>query len=742
MSNRSVLGVLCGLLWALSCVAGLASSERWKAIDGKTQKPLHSATVYVRCLAPDCAGSIKSVKTDKNGEFSVPFALPVAVEIRFIGYAILRDTLRANSPRALSLIPTAVQMETVVATGQYSPTSTDKSVHTVKIIDRERIEAQGAVTLRDVLQTQLNVRIEQDRVLGAGMSVQGVQGRGVKILIDGVPVVGRLNGNIDVSQINLNAIERIEIVEGPLAVMYGTDAIGGVVNLITRTPEATTVNGSVRAYAESVGQYNADGKVGMSFDGNDFLLSGGRNLFDGFNSTPRQRAFEWNPKEQYFGELQYKRAFGDLSLRYSGRVFNELILNRGEPRLPYGETAFDDHYRTLRLTNSLFVEGKVSDERSVSLTAAHSWFRRRKNSFIRDLVTLTDRPTADPADQDTTAFTSWMVRGLYSFSNPDKLINYQVGLDANLDGTDTRRIPGDGKTMNDVAAFGSLVLNLTPDLTVQPGIRYAYNDRYAAPVIPSVNVRAKISNEFAVRASWAKGFRAPSLQELYFLFVDINHNIRGNTDLRAETSDNLTLAGQVTITHPSGFLRIEPTLFYNDINNLISLAQVEGALYSYVNIDRFRTQGASLNISCVTDFLNASVGASYTGRSNTLAGSAEVPEFSYTPELQLSATWNIPGADLRFATFAKYTGVLPGFMVGDDNSVRQVEMASYTILDASLAHPFLDNTLLVSLGVKNVANTQNVQNSLVGGGVHSAAAATVPVSWGRTLFMSVEWNLR
>ena len=66
------------------------------------------------------------------------------------------------------------------------------------------------------------------------MSVQGLSGENVKILIDGVPVVGRLNGNVDLSQINLTNIERVEIVEGPLSVNYGTNALAGTINLITK----------------------------------------------------------------------------------------------------------------------------------------------------------------------------------------------------------------------------------------------------------------------------------------------------------------------------------------------------------------------------------------------------------------------------------------------------------------------------------------------------------------------------
>jgi outer membrane receptor for ferrienterochelin and colicins len=71
-------------------------------------------------------------------------------------------------------------------------------------------------------------------VYGSSVSINGISGEGVKILVNGVPMVGRIDGKIDISQINLTNVERIEIVKGPQSVIYGTDALGGVINIITK----------------------------------------------------------------------------------------------------------------------------------------------------------------------------------------------------------------------------------------------------------------------------------------------------------------------------------------------------------------------------------------------------------------------------------------------------------------------------------------------------------------------------
>ena len=99
-------------------------------------------------------------------------------------------------------------LDELIVTGQYEETSLNKSVYKVKIIDSKRIQSQGAFNLQQVLSNELNVRIIQDPMLGSSIKLQGVGGNNIKILIDGVPVTGRESGNIDLTQIDMNNVER------------------------------------------------------------------------------------------------------------------------------------------------------------------------------------------------------------------------------------------------------------------------------------------------------------------------------------------------------------------------------------------------------------------------------------------------------------------------------------------------------------------------------------------------------
>lgn len=127
----------------------------------------------------------------------------------------------------------------------------------------------------------MNVRLSQDGALGTGMSLQGLSGENVKILIDGVPVIGRLNGVIDLTQVNLQQAKQVEVIEGPMSVIYGSNALAGVINIIPKDNTGNRSSANASAYTESVGVYNFEGGIGI--DGySRFFIPGRPKLFDGF----------------------------------------------------------------------------------------------------------------------------------------------------------------------------------------------------------------------------------------------------------------------------------------------------------------------------------------------------------------------------------------------------------------------------------------------------------------------------
>ena len=149
-------------------------------------------------------------------------------------------------------------VEEVVVTAQFSPKKLDQSIYKVKVIDNSIVEKKGATNLSELISNELNFSPVRDAALGSSVRIQGLGGEHVKILVDGVPMVGRQNGILDLSQINVSSIDHIEIVEGPMSVVYGSNAMAGVINIITKENHRQSLTAGVEGYYETVGVYDFD----------------------------------------------------------------------------------------------------------------------------------------------------------------------------------------------------------------------------------------------------------------------------------------------------------------------------------------------------------------------------------------------------------------------------------------------------------------------------------------------------
>ncbi|MEO0340166.1 MAG: TonB-dependent receptor plug domain-containing protein, partial [Bacteroidota bacterium] len=386
-----------------------------------------------------------------------------------------------------------LDIDDVVVTAQYAPTSSKNALQSIRTIDRATILQRGANNLEQLLNQDPNIRINQDLILGSGLSLLGVGGENIKIMIDGVPVVGRLDGNIDLSQINLNNIQRVEIIEGPVSVIYGTDAIGGVINLITKKSQLLPFELTLSQQLETRAENSSSVDVGFR-PSDRFLvrLNGGRDWFDGY-SPDTLRSVLWNPKEQWFfdGLLRYDSESGH-SLKYQYAYFDEEVQNLGNVRRPqFKPYAFDDVYSTLRTNHALTHDGQIGQNYYIQTTLGANTFDRIVEStrldFEEDLTTN--------LGIDTTNFTTYILRSALSSRFRNKKINFQIGTDLRYETGSGGRIfdPESDNTsesyIEDYALFGSLRLQPRRDLVLEGGLRASYNTRFDVPLIPSFHFK-------------------------------------------------------------------------------------------------------------------------------------------------------------------------------------------------------------------------------------------------------------
>lgn len=680
----------------------------------------------------------------------------VALRIDFLGYRTLRDTLHSLAPRSYGLEHSQrFDLEDVVVTGQYRPTTADRAVQRMHVIGAEQIQRMAAQNLADVLGQELNMRLTQDNVLGTSLSMRGLGGENVKILVDGVPVIGRQDGNLDLAQLDLSGIERVEVLEGPLSVNYGTNALAGTINLITRKNTGNAASLKAIAYTELMGRLNLSVAAGQRFGKSDVLLTLGRNFFGGWgpdqggaydfarHRADRTRYQPWKPREQYFGRLNYRYALNSRwDLNYKGEAMQDRITDRGMPRAPYMESAFDAEFLTQRVDNALFAKGDLGKGRTFNALVAHDRYERTRSSWLRDLTNLETVPV--PGEADDSRFTLTNIRATWSSANDSVKLGYELGTDLNLETAAGERIAdGSDQQIGDYAVFASAQWRPLQRLIIRPGVRYAYNTQYDAPLVPSLDARLQIDTAFTLRASYARGFRSPSLKELYLNFVDVNHDIHGNPDLKAESSNNYSLSLSYRKALERGVLRGEIAGFHDRVHDLITLAQVGGTLYSYINVGEYRTLGGSLGLGWESGHWSLGTGAAVTGRYDTLGLANGGTAYEFAPEVNLNATRSWRKQGWSITAFAKYQGRQRNYVYLADGSLGRGHIASYVMADASVAKQLCRERLTVSLGCKNIGNITDLNATLGNGGAHSdASVGSVPLATGRTFFLRLALDLR
>jgi outer membrane receptor for ferrienterochelin and colicins len=715
-----------------------------------------SVVPYAQIALQDFSGkNTKYVQSDEQGVLVIPNTFyssfpQLIVKVNTDGFHQEIDTISKGSSHRVRLATNTKDIDEVVVTGQLGSGSISNSTNKVKVIDRATIEAKGAVNLRDLLQNELNIRVNQDQVLGSGMSMLGIGGEGVKILIDGVPIIGRQNGNIDLSQLNLSNVERVEIVEGPLSTNYGSNAMAGTINLITKKPKNKGYDINMGAFYETVGNYNLNLGVTSRVKNHSISAYGARNFFDGWTPGDKWMEFpkkeladsgrfqQWKMKEQYLGGLKYSYKFKKIELIPSLDLFREKIVNRGYPRAPYQISAFDDEYVTNRQNAGLEVIGWLKTNLKLDVQLNYSNYKRIKNSYLTDLTTL-DRKLLATSEQDTSRFVLYFNRVTLTRNNTNKKFNYEVGYDINYEEGFGNRIENKRKEIGDYAVFGTFNWAPWTWLNLKPGLRFTYNTLYKEAFMPALNVKLG-KKKHILRGSIASGFRSPSIKELYMEFVDINHNIHGNSALKPEIANHVQAWYNFNWNPKKFSFGFELSGYYQDIHNRISLSQsADGVNYSYFNIDRFYARGIQSLVKVGQKQWNVNLGFNYIGTaSNYSAG-----RYAYSPELVSNISYQLKNGTTKFSAFYKYTGKVVAYFVNEDASITQSFISDYNLLDLQVQQWFLKKTLSVSLGGKNLLNVTNINaGSGTTGGAHTSNAGTAPIAWGRSFYLNITYLIK
>jgi outer membrane receptor for ferrienterochelin and colicins len=684
----------------------------------------------------------------------------LSIALSLCGFVTVAQEIKVDTTRANDL-------KDVVVTGQYGPQTLRNSVYNIRTITAERIKLRAASNVQQILNTELGFRFSNDLTLGTtDIQLMGMTGRNVKILLDGVAMVDRSDTRESLNQIDINTIERIEIVEGPMSVVYGADALAGVINIITKNSGKQLLNLSARLQEETAGnEYEAlSGKgnhiqnIGANWKNNNWSILAGftHNDFGGWNLASKTATIQevasvnnrWKPKEQFLGNTKIGYRHSNFSIWYRLDGLKEDIEVRNGLN-PNNYKGLLQTYTTHRYTQQLQSEYKISNKLQLSAVAGFTKLDRATRTVIHDFTNNTEELSSGAGEQDIAKFnaTNFRATAIYTLN---KSVSFQPGIEYSRDAASGQRING-SPVINDYAAFVTAEIKLGDVINIRPGLRFIKNSIYdAPPVIPSLNAKLMLTKDLDLRLAYAKGFRSPALRELYYDFVDASHNILGNPNLKAEESNSfngsLVWAG---IHDSDAEFRSTLTGFYNLVKNRIDfgLSPTDNSLTTLINVSKYKTTGGTLdNVLIYKKNLQASLGVSYIGRYNDLSenNNLETPEFAWATEINSNITYTFPKIRGSISLFYKYTGALPSYQLATENNtstVKLVKIGDFHTADLML-NKNLFKSLTVNAGVKNLYNvTQLTNSSTASGGAHSTGGATVPYSYGRSYVLGLSYNI-
>lgn len=499
----------------------------------------------------------------------------------------------------------ALAFDPVVVTATVAPTSLRRTSASVTVMSREQIEAQKVRSVTDLLRQIPGLHIDQ---AGARGSVSSVYTRGgdpnfTVVLIDGVKVNDPTNsrgGSFDFSTLSTENIERIEIVRGPLSAVYGSDALSGVINIITRQGEATPV----RSVAVAGGRYEylrmvaeAQGMLGVM----DYAVSG---------------AYLDN------GEPVDGSGFDNVTLYVNmGVPPTDTMELRWIMRYVNSDTsAFPEFSGGPDLARIRAVEERDIQELTLGLTLAHEpfpWWEYRFQLGIYNRVEDVISPGVEPGagnpfsiiPASTTSTTFWRydltLRHIASVVK-----GVQVALGAQLQIEDGRShgaqdltaigfgvVPTNFTLSRDIwASFFEVQLTVVPGLVVQGGVRVDLPEGFSSdvsrvlpkgvPGVPRVGVTYTIAaTNTTLRVNWGEGFKLPS-------FFALSRPDVGNPELKPETSQSID-AGITQVLWDQR-VAISVTYFYNEFDNLIDFDTVT---FRLVNRDDVTTEGVEMGLT-------------------------------------------------------------------------------------------------------------------------------------------------
>ncbi len=566
------------------------------------------------------------------------FALLVFCQISF-AQEKKKDSISANELSEVT-VTTATRTERVLSSLPLPMT----------IITSEAIAKSGVTRLNEILNEQTGIILIPDESGFEGIQMQGLDAAYTMILIDGVPLVGRSSGVLDLSRVSVGNIERIEIVKGASSALYGSEAMGGVINVITKKSKKDMFSGNLSYRYATFNTSDISTNIlwkKKKFAANlfgDYYSSDG---YDLDKSTPLK-----NVEKFYNYTIQPKLYYDfseNLKLMVSNRFYNQKMNNVA--------TIESANYTGDAKENEWNSQIKLEHKWNSKFYAEYELYATnyKNDSFLND---------ENNVSFENTYYNQWLfrpeIRTTWSIKN-DKLT---TGVGLNYETLDRTYFDKNVK-FNSQYVFVQYDFNPTQKWNILAGFRYDNHSEYASQFSPKLAINYKFNENFSLKSSVGYGYKAPDFRQLFFDFTNpsVGYTVLGynvaedrlnqfqeqgqllyripgisfDAPLEAESSINFNFG----TFYKKNKLKIEVNAFYNSIQNLIDtrvVAQKTNGqnVFSYFNISEIFTYGLEFNSTYdFTKEFSVSLGYQYlTAKDRSVLDNFEDYQYIRNSELQ------------------------------------------------------------------------------------------------------------
>jgi outer membrane receptor for ferrienterochelin and colicins len=507
------------------------------------------------------------------------------------------------------------ELEEVVITATRNERTMGSLPMPVTLIQTPMIKTMGSVRLNDVLTEQTGlVVVPQINGQGNGIQIQGFNPDYTLILIDGEPLIGRYTGSLELSRLTVGNIKQVEIVKGPSSSLYGSEALAGVINIITEKPTANTGKFAMRYGTNNTLDLNATaGLVGSKWSASVFA---NRYSTDGYDLSPQNYGKTVSPFRNYTLGSRVEYKFNSrTTLSVGGRYFGEKQIYgfAVDTIRSYGSGKITDWNLSTTLSHRISNRFKLTGRFYVTNYETNSYFKLEKN----DSLTTQDN------------YKQWFRRfelvGDYQFA-PTHVTTFGGGLiDESV--VTNRYYVFTERTLQTKYVFIQHEWNPISPLLLIGGMRYDNNSKFGNQLSPKLSVQYEVNSKLVFKSSFGVGFKTPDFRQLYYNFYNVaggGYNLWGSeiANERIKEFQNLgliqsysvdlltigTLEPERSLSLNIGakaklfsFFNWDVNLFRNSIDNFIdylpiALTTSRETIYSFRNIKKIFTQGIETDL--------------------------------------------------------------------------------------------------------------------------------------------------